>query len=162
MITCPQCGHTVDGDIAAETPCPTCGTPLLASAPVEVDAAWAEEKKAKQEAHAAANAPDKKKRSGFWLLAIVMVAALGAIGIMVWQRAPALRGGEVGEVEIIVRAPKDGTQVVVDGAPAGTTPLTLRLHSSQTPIKIIGNNVAIVVVPDRSRTVNLVPPKRRH
>ncbi|MFN0250998.1 MAG: hypothetical protein ACKV2T_29255 [Kofleriaceae bacterium] len=159
MITCSDCGRTVDGEIADDTPCPQCGTPLLAGKPPEVDAAWAAEKKTKQDAAAAANAP--KKRGGYWLLGIVMVVAVGAIGMMVWQRSPTLRGADVGEIEIRITAPKDGTPVVVDGAPAGKTPLILRLESSSEPIKIIGNNVAIVVVPDRSRTVELVHPKKR-
>ncbi|GEM_PF-6425849 len=159
MITCPDCGHTVTGDIAADTPCPTCGTPLLAGTPVEVDAAWAAEKKATQDAHAAASAP--KNRKGSWLIAGVLAVALGAIVIMVAQRAPALRGGsEVGEIEITVIAPKEGTPIIVDGAPAGQTPVVLRLKSSTTPIKIIGNKVSITVVPDRSRTVELVPRKK--
>jgi hypothetical protein len=130
----------------------------LQGKPVEVDAAWTAEKKAKQDAHAAANAP--KKRGGYWLLGIVMMVALGAIGIMVWQRSPTLRGASVGEIEIVVTAPKEGTPIIVDGAPAGKTPVTLRLKSSTTPMKIIGNNVSITVVPDRSRTVELVPRKK--
>lgn len=160
MITCSECGKKVDGEIADDTPCPTCGTPLLAGKPVEVDQSWVAEKQAKADAHAAANAP--KKTSGRWLLLGVTTVMLGAIAIMVWQRAPALKGASVGEIEITVVAPKEGTPVIVDGAPSGKTPLTLRLRSSTTPIKIIGNNVAIVVVPDRDRTVNLVPRKKTH
>ena len=158
MITCPQCGRTIDGDIAEDTPCPTCGTPLLAGKPVEVDAAWTAEKKAKQDAHAAASAP--KKKGGYWMLWGVMIVALGAIGIMVWQRSPTLRGAELGEIEIVIVAPKEGTPIIVDGAPSGKTPVTLRLKKSTTPMKIIGNNVSITVVPDRSRTVELVPRKK--
>jgi hypothetical protein len=158
VITCSDCGRKVEGEIASDTPCPQCGTPLLAGKPVEVDATWTAEKKAKQDAAAAANAP---KKGGYWLLGIVMLVAVGAIGIMVWQRSPTMRGADVGEIEIRITAPKDGTPVVVDGAPAGKTPLILRLESSTEPIKIIGNNVAIVVVPDRSRTVELVPPKKK-
>lgn len=159
MITCPSCGHQVNGEIADDTPCPQCGTPLLAGKPVEVDAAWAADKQAKQDAHAAANAP--KKRGGYWLLVGVMAVMLGAIVIMVSQRAPSMRGGsELGDVEITVIAPKEGTPIIVDGAPAGQTPVVLRLKSSKTPIKIIGNKVSITVVPDQSRTVNLVPRKK--
>ncbi|MGE0396760.1 MAG: hypothetical protein AB7T06_08595 [Kofleriaceae bacterium] len=158
MITCPECGKTVAGEIADDSPCPQCGTPLLAGTPLEVDAAWAADKKAKQDAHAAANTP--KKRGGYWILVGVMVVALGAIGIMVWQRSPALKGADIGEIEITITAPKAGTPIIVDGAPAGKTPVTLRLPSSTTPIKIIGNNVSITVVPDRSRTVELVPRKK--
>lgn len=160
MITCPDCGRTIDGDVAHDTPCPQCGTPLLAGKPVEVDPAWAAEKKAKQDAHTAANAPNKK-RGGYWLLGGVMAVALGAIGIMVWQRSPTLRGAEVGEIEIVITAPKEGTPIIIDGAPAGKTPMTLRLESSTVPMKIIGNNVSITVIPDRSRTVHMVPRKRR-
>jgi hypothetical protein len=161
MITCQSCGRTVDGDIADDTPCPQCGTPLLAGKPVEVDAAWTAEKKAKQDAHVAANAP--KKRGGYWLLGGVMAVMIGAIAIMVSQRAPSMRGGSsLGDVEITVTAPQAGTPIIVDGAPSGKTPVVLRLKSSTTPIKIIGNNVAIVVVPDHSRTVNLVPRKKSH
>ena len=58
-------------------------------------------------------------------------------------------------------AMRPNTKVVVDGAPAGTTPLVLRMKSSDTPIKIIGNNVAIVVTPNRDHTVNLVPRKKQ-
>jgi hypothetical protein len=112
-----------------------------------------------QDAHAAANAP-KKKPGGYWLLVGVMVVMLGAIAIMVSQRAPSMKGASVGEIQITITAPKDGTPIIVDGAPSGQTPVVLRLRSSSTPIKIIGNNVAIVVVPDRDQTVNLVPRKK--
>lgn len=159
MITCPDCGRHVDGDIAEDTPCPQCGTPLLAGKPLEVDPAWTAEKQAKADAHAAANAP--KKRGGYMLLVVVMIAALGAIGIMVFQRAPALKGGsKIGDVQITITAPKPGTPVIVDGAPAGQTPIVLRLPKGTQPIKIVGNNVAITVVPDRDHAVNLVPRKK--
>ncbi len=125
---------------------------------MEVDPTWAAERQAKQDAHAAENAP--RKASGKWILWAVLIVALGAVGIMVWQRSPKLRGAEVGEIEIVIKAPKEGTPIVVDGAPAGKSPVTLRLKSSKTPIRIIGNNVAITVVPDRSRTVELVPRKK--
>jgi len=160
VITCQSCGRKVDAEIADDTPCPQCGTPLLAGKPVEVDPAWVADKQAKADAHAAANAP--KKKSGRLILWVVMGVMVGALGIMIYQRAPALRGAEVGDVEITVTAPQAGTPIIVDGAPSGKTPVVLRLKSSTTPIKIIGNNVAIVVVPDRSRTVNLAPRKKSH
>jgi hypothetical protein len=176
MITCSSCGKTVDGEVAGksdegrarsnaegvaevdDSPCPQCGTPLLVGKPPELDPAWVAEKQAKIDA--AAPLPVKKK-GGYWLLGAVMAVMIGAIVVMVAQRAPSMHGGaKLGDIEITVTAPKKGTVVVVDGAPAGETPLVLRLKGGTTPIKIIGNNVAIVVVPDRDRTVNLVPRKK--
>lgn len=160
MITCPDCGREVHGEIADDTPCPQCGTPLVGAKPLEVDPAWAAEKQAKADAHAAANAP--KKRGGYTMLLVVMLVMLGAIGVMVWQRAPALKGGsKIGDVQITITAPKAGTPVVVDGAPAGQTPIVLRLPSGTQPIKIVGNNVSITVIPDRDHVVNLVPRKKQ-
>lgn len=157
MITCGSCGKTVDGEVADDTPCPQCGTPLLAGKPPELDPEWVAEKQAKIDAAAA----KPKKKSGYILLAAVMAVMIGALVMMVAQRAPSMRGGsELGDVEITVTAPKEGTPIAVDGAPAGKTPVVLRLRSSTTPIKIVGNNVAIVVIPDRSRTVELVPRKK--
>jgi hypothetical protein len=161
VITCPSCARTVDGEIADDALCPQCGTPLLAGKSPEVDPAWVAEKAAKADAHAAANAP--KKRGGYLLLGLVMAVMAGAIILMVSQRAPAMRGGsQVGDIEITVIAPEPNTSITVDGALSGKTPVVLRLKSSTTPIKIIGNNVAIVVVPDRDRTVNLVSRKKSH
>ena len=103
----------------------------------------------------------KKKRGGYITLMGVMVVMVAVIIIMITQRQPAVRGAAVGDVQITITAPRPNTKVVVDGAPAGTTPLVLRMKSSDTPIKIIGNNVAIVVTPNRDHTVNLVPRKKQ-
>jgi len=57
-------------------------------------------------------------------------------------------------------APRPGTKVRIDGALAGTTPLSIKLKGARTrSMRIEGAGVTVDITPDRDQIVNLVKPK---
>ena len=75
---------------------------------------------------------------------------------MVMQRSPHTRGGMSihSGVEITVTADEQ-TKITVDGAPAGTTPVTLQLSGGTKPITIVGGGRKAIVMPDHDQIVKL-------
>jgi hypothetical protein len=154
VIVC-SCGEKYETAPPSGSPCRICGTPVgkPADEDLKVDPEW-EAARAQKQAAAAASV----KKKGPWgvILSIVLVAALGTIVVMVMQRSPHTRGG-IGlhdGVQITVTA-DERTKITVDGAPAGTTPVTLQLSGGSKPITIAGGKVKVVVTPDHDQVVKL-------
>lgn len=158
MFHCPKCDHELAATPEAGTPCPICGTEMIAAKPPELDPQWVAEKEAKIAAHAAEGAKKPSRTVAVVILSLVMAAMLAVIVVMVMQRQPDVKGEALSGVEITINAPKPGTPITVDGVRAGKTPQSLKVKGSRTrPIRIEGNNVVKIVTPDRDQIVNLVP-----
>ncbi len=157
MFHCPKCDHELAAVPEAGTPCPICGTEMIAAKPPELDPAWVAEKAAKQAAAAEGNRPKPSRTMAVVILSLVLAAMAAVIVVMVMQRQPDAKGEALSGVEITVTAPKPGTPITVDGAKAGKTPQSLKIKGRTRPIKIEGNGVTKIVTPDHDQIVNLVP-----
>lgn len=153
-VRCPGCEREVAGTPAPGTPCPTCGAPLVPDAPLEVDPAWAAERAAKQAVAAAP--PRAKKGKGTLAVSIALLVMVGVFIVMLVQRQPSAKGEKVPQgIEITITAPKP-SQVTIDGAKAGKTPLSIKLKASSRSLRIEGNGVTKEIRADRDQVVNLV------
>ena len=154
MFRCPECAHELPATPADGTPCPICGTDLRPTPPTELDPAWVAAKEAKQ---AAAAAPPKPSRKvAVVILTGVMLVVVAVAVIMVMQRQPNAKGEALSGVELTITAPRV-VSVTVDGAPAGKTPVSLRIKGRTRPIVISGGGVTKQVTPDHDQIINLVP-----
>lgn len=157
MFHCPKCDHELAATPEAGTPCPICGTEMVTAKPPELDPEWVAEKAAKQAAAAEGARPKPSRTMAVVILSLVLAAMAAVIVVMVMQRQPDAKGEALSGVMITITAPKPGTPIKVDGAPAGKTPQALKLKGRTRPIKIEGNNVTKIITPDRDQIVNLVP-----
>jgi serine/threonine-protein kinase len=102
----------------------------------------------------------KKPSSAGWVFAVLLLAAAGAGGYWYYENRyerpeERLPGGGVS-----IRITADGEHAItIDGKPAGTTPLSLKLPKGQRPILIEGTDVVPQqLIPDHDQTVHLATP----
>jgi len=106
--------------------------------------------------------PAGNPRLGRLILIGTSVVMVAVAIVMLLQRQPTARGQEdvSGRIELTIIAPRPGTKVRIDGALAGTTPLSIKLKGARTrPMRVEGAGVTVDITPDRDQIVNLVKPK---
>jgi hypothetical protein len=155
---CPSCGAGVTSPGAA---CASCGAK---SAPLELETAWVEQKRAKQELAADEIVRAGRRRLPKWLLLAALVLPGVLVTAIVVSKMNGARSAEpAGAADLIgieIRS-KPPAKISVNGHHAGTTPLTIHVPRSSQPLLIDAafrtGKVGKQVVPDHDQLVDLVP-----
>jgi hypothetical protein len=126
---------------------------------IRIESQWERERAAKQAEAALPPPPPPRKPIGGILAAVALIAAVTA-GVVAIVRQPVAPKpphvpGEGVSIRIVAHDPTD---VTIDGAPAGKTPLTLRRPEGAQPLLIASPHKTKQVIPDHDQVVDLSSP----
>jgi hypothetical protein len=126
---------------------------------IRIENQWERERAVKQAEAALPPPPPPRKPIGGILAAVALIAVVtaGVVAIVRQPVAPKPRHvpGEGVSIRIVAHDPTD---VTIDGAPAGKTPLTLRRPEGAQPLLIASPHKTKQVIPDHDQVVDLSAP----
>jgi len=127
--------------------------------PLGIEEQWELERAAKRAEAAKPPPPPPRKPIGGVLAGVALIAAatVGVVAIVRRPSAPVPKHvpGEGVSIRIVAHDPTD---VTIDGAPAGKTPLTLRRPEGTQPVMIASPHKTTHVIPDHDQVVDLSSP----
>lgn len=126
---------------------------------IRIENQWTRERAAKQAEAALPPPPPPRKPIGGVLAAVALIAAVTAGVVAIVRQPVAPKPAHVPGAGVSIRiVAHDPTEVTIDGAPVGKTPLTLRRPEGSRPLLIASPRQTKQVIPDHDQVVDLSSP----